>query len=161
MKTNYLFPHRFKLISGTLFLLSFIFLIVYFSYSGDEDNPFNFTFNVFAIVDSGLMHPTVFFGWTKNSITDEVLMLLVIVFGIIFAFSKEKQEDEMVATIRLHSLAWSTIANYTIVLLCYMLIYGFAFLNILMVAMFSQLVIFIVLFRFRIYSFYNAGQDEE
>jgi hypothetical protein len=83
-------------------------------------------------------------------------MCLTIIAGIIFAFSKEKHEDEMVAAIRLHSLAWATIVNYAILLLSYLLIFDIAFLNVLMAAMFTQLIIFIILFRFKMNGFYRA-----
>lgn len=161
MKTNYLFPHKFKWISGVLFVLSLLVLVLYFMFAEDEDSPLYLPVKVFAFVDSGFLTKSVFFGWTTNSITDEILMLVVLVSGIIYAFSKEKHEDEMVLAIRLHCLAWSTIANYSIILLCYSFIFGFGFLNILMVAMFSQLLIFIILFRYKMYRFNNTRQDEE
>lgn len=160
MKTNYLFPHRFKLISGVLFIASLASLMVYIPMSNPESQFLNVS--VFAIIgDNDFFGPTEYFIVTKNSIVDELLVLLIITSGIIFAFSKEKQEDEMVSAIRLNSLAWATIANYGILLFCYMFIFGLPFLNVLMGAMFSQLVIFIVLFRFKMYRFYNTRQDEE
>ena len=160
MKTNYLFPHRFKLMSGILFTLSFIALIVYTALNNPEESFFDFP--VFAIIgDNGFFGDTQFFTVVRNPILDEIIVLLVIATGIVFAFSKEKNEDEMVAVIRLHSLAWATITNYAILFACYFFIYGLPFLNILMGAMFSQLIIFILLFRYRIYQFYNPGQDEE
>ena len=160
MKTNYLFPHRFKWISGILFVISFIALIAYSSMSNVEDLPLNVW--VFAIVgDNDFFGPTDYFIMTKNPIMDELLVLSVIVSGIVLAFSKEKHEDEMVASIRLNSLAWATIANYSILLFCYLFIYGFPFLNVLMGAMFSQLVIFIILFRYKMYQFNTSRQDEE
>ncbi|MGQ2983574.1 hypothetical protein [Flavobacterium sp.] len=160
MKTNYLFPHRLKWISGILFIISFFALIAYSSMRNAEDLPLNVW--VFAIIgDNGFFGPADYFIITRNPILDELLVLLVIVSGIIFAFSKERHEDEMVASIRLHSLAWATIANYGILLFCYLFIYGFPFLNVLMGAMFSQLVIFIILFRYKMYQFNNSRQDEE
>jgi amino acid transporter len=117
---------------------------------------------VFALFDdSGFDEPTVFFGLTKTCITDELLVFMVIVSGLIFAFSKERHEDEMVASIRLQSLAIATIANYLIILFCYTFIFGFLFFNVMMAAMVSQLLIFIILFRFKMYRFYNSRQDEE
>jgi len=86
--------------------------------------------------------------------------LFVLVSGIVFAFSKEKHEDEMVQSIRLNSLAWATIANYSILLLCYLFVYGFPFTNVLMAAMFSQLIIFILLFRYKMYRFYTLQHEE-
>lgn len=162
MKTNYLFPHKWKIISGILFLISFVLLTVYFILNDHPENPLGYTTTVFALFDdSGFDGPTVFFGLTKTCITDEVLVLFTIVSGLIFAFSKEKHEDEMVASIRLQSLAIATIANYLIILFCYTFIFGFLFFNVMMAALFSQLLIFIVLFRFKMYRFYNTRQDEE
>ncbi|AWH84513.1 hypothetical protein HYN59_04995 [Flavobacterium album] len=158
MKTNYLFPYKWKAASGIVFTLSFACLCLVFFF---DKADFEIRANVFAIIGQQDLSDNIFFSVIEDSITDELLMLLLIPFGIIFAFSKEKQEDEMVSAIRLNSLAWATIANYSILLFCYLFIYGFPFLNILMGAMFSQLVIFIILFRFKMYHFYNSRQDEE
>ncbi|MHA3788424.1 hypothetical protein ACX0HA_09465 [Flavobacterium hauense] len=159
MKTNYLFPHKWKAISGILFFLSFIGLAMLFIL---DKSTFEFKANVFAFIgQKDILGDYVFLSVIEESITDELLMLFLIPSGIIYAFSKEKQEDEMVASIRLHSLAWSTILNYSIILFCYMFIYGFPFLNIMMVALLSQLLIFIALFRYKMYRFYNTRQDEE
>jgi len=160
MKTSYLFPHRLKTVSGILFVLSFITFVSFYAF--DQFGNFEYKAKVFAIIgNDGFLGDNDIFGWIENSIVDEVLATIVIVTGIVFAFAKEKHEDEMVQSIRLHSLAWATIANYGILLLCYLFVYGLPFLNVLMGAMFSQLIIFIVLFRIKMYQFYTARQDEE
>ncbi|AXG73750.1 hypothetical protein DVK85_05675 [Flavobacterium arcticum] len=160
MKTNFLFPYRLKTLSGILFSISFILLALFYSVS--EFSNFEIKAKVFALFgDTGLFGENESFFWIENSITDELLILLVIPFGIIFAFSKEKHEDEMVSAIRLNSLAWATIINYVIILLGYLFVYGMPFLNVLMVAMISQLLIFILLFRFRMYRFYKTAAHEE
>ncbi|MCO6147710.1 hypothetical protein [Flavobacterium sp. NRK1] len=158
MKTNYLFPHKWKTVSGILFLLSFIGLVVVFSF---DQGYFEIRSFVFAIIGQEKSLDYMFFKVIEESITDELLMLIAIPSGITYAFSKEKHEDEMVASIRLHSLVWSTIINYGIILFCYMFIYGMAFLDVMMVALLLQLLIFIVLFRYRMYRFYNTRPDEE
>ena len=158
MKTNFLFPYKWKVVSGILFTLSFACLCLLFFF---DKADFEFRANVFAIIGQKDMGNNIFFSVIEDSITDEILMLFLIPSGIIFAFSKEKQEDEMVASIRLHSLAWATIANYGILLFCYMFIFGLPFLNVLMGAMFSQLIIFIILFRYKMYHFNTSRQDEE
>lgn len=167
MKTNYLFPYKWKNISGVLFFISFITLIAY--YCVPDFASFQLNAKVFAIISDGdgiatdnkIFDSITFLGCTENSIADELLMLIVIASGIVYAFSKERNEDEMVASIRLHSLVWATIINYALILLSYLFIYGFTFLNVLMAIMFSQLIIFIILFRFKMYRFYNSRQDEE
>lgn len=158
MKTNYLFPYKWKTISGILFLLSLIFLgttVVF------NSHPFEINANVFAIIGQQGLGDNVFFTVINDNITDELLILIAIPTGIIYAFSKEKYEDEMVASIRLHSLVWATIINYGIMLFCYMFVYGIPFLSVMMIALLSHLLIFIVLFRYKMYRFYNTRQDEE
>lgn len=160
MKTNYLFPYRLKKISGAIFLISFITLTVF--YFLDEFAYFEIKSKVFAVVgNTGLLGENDWFGWVENSITDEILVVLSIVFGIIFAFSKEKYEDEMVMSVRLNSLAWATIINYILIVLSYIFIYGVSFLTVMSAIMFSQLLIFIILFRYNIYKLNKAGADEE
>jgi hypothetical protein len=160
MKANYLFPHKFKKISGLLFL---IFLAAYITlFVFDAPTKYDFNIKVFAVIgDVGFFEEIIYMGLIDNYILDEVFMLVIIPAGIIYSFSREHREDEMVASIRLHSLAWATIANYLIILFCYMFIFGLPFLNILMAAMFSQLLIFIVLFRYRMFRFNKSVQDEE
>lgn len=160
MKTPYLFPHKLKVVSGVLFVISLIVLVGF--YVTDQFATFEIKSKVFAVFgDTGLLGESDWFMWIETSVLDEILMAFVIVFGLLFAFSKEKQEDELVASIRLHSLAWATIANYTILLLCYLFIYGVPFLNVLNVAMFSQLLIFIALFRYKMYRFQKSAGHEE
>ena len=160
MKTSYLFAHRLKTISGILFVLSSILFVSFYAF--DQFGNFEYKAKVFAIIgNDGFLGNNEIFDWVENSIVDEVLATIVIVSGVVFAFAKEKHEDEMVQSIRLHSLAWATIANYGILLFCYLFVYGLPFLNVLMGAMFSQLIIFIILFRYKMYRFYTTQQDEE
>ncbi len=160
MKTSYLFPHRYKIAGGILFVLSFAALISFYVF--DWYGNFEIKAKVFAILgDDGFLGDSELFGWLENSVLDEMLMVVVILSGIVFAFAKEKHEDEFVQALRLHSLVWATIANYSILLFCYLFIYGTPFLNVLMAAMFSQLLIFIVTFRIKMYHFYNTMVNEE
>lgn len=164
MKTSYLFPNRFKVISGILFVVSFIMLTVVLKH----DDKYAVNTKVFAIVSNAdpsgnneIIGRTQYFKWIENSITDELVMVVFVLSGLVFAFSKEKHEDEMVAAIRLKSLAWSTIANYAIFLLAYLFVYGLPFMGIIMHAAFSQLVIFIILFRINMYRFTKFAANEE
>lgn len=160
MKTNYLFSHKLKFTSGILFSTSLVMLILF--YCLDKFSTFEIKAKVFAIFgNDGFIGDNGWFMWIENSILDEILMTFIIVFGLLFAFSKEKHEDELVASIRLHSLAWATIINYCILLFFYLFIYGVPFLNVLMLAMFSQLIIFIILFRYKMFRFNTIRHNEE
>jgi|SRR5690554_1170317 len=161
MKTSYLFPYRFKRISGVVFWLVLIITIYGFlDYNAIIENDFFYS-KVFAVADTGFLSENIIFGTTQNYILDEMLFLLLIVSGLIYAFSKEKTEDEMVSKIRLDSLVWATYFNYILILLCYIFLYGFAFLNVMMIALFSHLLFFIIRFRWMMYKQNKLSYDEE
>lgn len=169
MKTKYLFPYRFKWISGAVFLISFISLIMLLIDS-DIFSKINPEVPVFAIAGTGEVvfdsatkttwFPVNYFTFIYNNILDEILLFLLIIGGLIFAFSREKIEDEMIMKIRLDSLAWATYFNYVVILFCYLFFYGFSFLNVLVAAMLSNLLFFIVRFRWVIYT-YNKIYNEK
>lgn len=160
MKTSYLFPYQFKKISGIVFWVSLLLLSGY--YILDNFGNFEIKTKVFSVIgNSGLLGDSEWFMWIENSIVDEVLFLLLIVSGLVYAFSKEKTEDEMVSKIRLDSLVWATYFNYIVILLCYMFIYGIAFLNVMMVALFSHLLFFIIRFRWIMYKQNKSSGYEE
>ncbi len=160
MKTSYLFPYRFKKISGFLFWITLLLLCSFVMF--DSYGNFEIKTKVFAVVaDTGLLGGSEWFNWVENSIVDEILFILLIASGLVYAFSKEKTEDEMVSKIRLDSLVWATYFNYIIILLCYMFLYGFAFLNVMMIALFSHLLFFIIRFRWMMYKQNKLSYDEE
>jgi len=161
MKTTYLFPYRYKWVSGIMLGISMILFAL--SWAGDKYKPFEIVADVFAIRGKKgfLFGPNEWFVWVTNDISDEIFFTLTIISGLVFAFSKEKTEDEMVASIRLNSLVRATVSNYLILLFLYLTVYDSPFLSVLNVAMFSQLFIFILLFRVSMYRFNKSAQYEE
>lgn len=160
MKTSYLFPYRFKKVSGFLFWISLLLICGYVMF--DNYGNFEIKTKVFAIVgNTGLLGGNAWFSWVENSIVDEILFILLIISGLVYAFSKEKTEDEMVSKIRLDSLVWATYFNYILILLCYMFLFGFAFLNVMMIALFSHLLFFIIRFRWMMYKQNKLSGYEE
>lgn len=169
MKQTFLFAHRFKRISGIIFLISLLFFIgMVINY--DFFNAINPKLPVFAIAGSGELVndassetpflSNYYFIWIYNEVLDEIIFTILIVSGIVFAFSKEKIEDEMIRKIRMESLAWATYFNYAVLLLAYLLFYGLPFLQVLAISMFSNLLFFILRFRWMIYQ-YKKEFDEE
>ena len=159
MKANYLFPHIFKKRSAVLLVASFLaFLIV--SFTNREQEVIQVPVTVFALIfDSGL--EINYFGFIENNIIDEILTAIFIVSGLVFAFSKEKIEDEMVSKIRLESLVWATYVNYGILLLCVIFIYGFSFLQVMQYNMFTLLLFFIIRFHWTLYKNSKLANYEE
>ena len=62
-------------------------------------------------------------------------------------FSKEKQEDEMVNALRLAAMKWALIANFTMIVVGTILIYGIAYFQFMSFSLFSLLVIYNLKFR--------------
>ena len=159
MKTNYLFPNSFKNVSGIVFLLSLLGLIFVPIINKDAET-IKLEINVFAILyDEGLSTKSL--AWINDDIFPEIIGVVLILSGIIFAFSKEKTEDEMVSKIRLESLVWATYVNYACLLFCILFIYGLPFFNIMVYNMFTLLLIFIIRFHWMLFQNNTLAGDEE
>ena len=119
----YLFPSRFKNISGLIFYLTnMIGVVVYFSgVSLDE---------LLVIKVPAIINEPIFTNnkgiWIENGILDELITVVLIISGIIHSFSREKMEDEYISSIRLQALTWSIYVNYSLVILATLLIFEMA-----------------------------------
>jgi hypothetical protein len=76
-------------------------------------------------------------------------------------FSKEKNEDEFIANLRLSSLLWAVLVNYGLLLLAFVFVYGFPFLNVMVYNMFTVLIIFIARFNYILHRNSNYKPDEK
>jgi len=160
MKKTYLFPYRSKKVSGVVFFLTLFIVLTVILFDLDL---IEIPSKVFAVaVDYGVFGKNNgWLMWTEDSITDEILFIPLISSGLIYAFSKEKVEDEMVSKIRLDSLVWATYFNYTLIILSYVFFYGFVFFDVMMIALFSHLLFFIIRFRWMMFKQNKLATDEE
>ncbi len=117
MKTNLLFPHRYRLIGWILFVPSLV-LGLFYLYA-----DLRLSFLTFGKPDP---NSALFDSWPIN-LTDEVAALGLIIGLLFIAFAREKHEDEMIQQLRLESLQWSVYANYIILSLAIILIHGSPF----------------------------------
>lgn len=158
MKLNYLFPHRFKRI-GTLILIPFM-LLGWYVVNYDIE-PEIFDFNVPAIFVDEIMGEKFVFGMTENNILNEIVGVVLIISFLMVAFSKEKQEDELIAKIRLDSLVWATYVNYAVLLFSMLFIYGMSFFWVMIFNMFTILLFFIVRFNWQVKKLNKTMSYEE
>lgn len=147
MKLNYLFPHRFKRI-GIMLLIPSIFLGWYVVNYDIE--PELFDLKVPAIFVDEIFGEKYIFGMTENNILNELIGIILIVSFLMVAFSKEKQEDELIAKVRLESLVWATYVNYAVLLISMIFIFGISFLWVMIFNMFTILLFFIIRFNWQV-----------
>ncbi len=158
MKTNYLFPYRFKKLGWVVFIPTLVISIIYLFF---EHEIAFFDRQVPAFFSDDFLEKSRFFALIENNVLDEILCFLLIVSGLLLSFSKEKTEDEMVRQIRLESLVWATYANYIVLLCCILFIYGTPFFTVMIYNMFTVLFFFIIRFHWMIYKASKICEDEK
>lgn len=142
MVIRFLLPHKIKFVGIVLFLLGLVAAYLRF-YIGLK--PSYLTVPVFAVYSSFLETKT--FQVIKNNVSEEITALLLLLGLFAINFSKEVIENEKVDSLRLFSFASSVLLNTMILIFCVLFIFGFAFVNVLMFNMFSQLMIYQIIFR--------------
>jgi predicted ABC-type exoprotein transport system permease subunit len=81
--------------------------------------------------------------------------------GILVACSRQVREDEYIGQVRLESLLWALYLYYALLLLCFPLISGTAFLLVMMYALFTPLLLFLVRLHWVLYRSANAAAHAE
>ena len=152
---NYLFNYKYKKISGWIFYLLIpvgLFLLL------TERIQDIFVVNVFSIFSSisVLGQERTGFGWIENGLGDEVFTLLIIVSGIVNSFSSEKIEDELISRIRLESLSLSLFISFGLIIISTFLVYNLNYMYVLVSNLFLIILLFNLIFKFRLYKHYNS-----
>ncbi|MCH8546132.1 MAG: hypothetical protein LAT54_05315 [Cryomorphaceae bacterium] len=155
MISNHLFPKQYRMIGWMLFVPGIILGIWSLFF---DSHPF-FDRQVFAVIAEKNLNSYVYFSWKENNILDEIAAVLIIIGGMLAAFSKLPNEDELISQLRLDSLLWATYLNYFILLLSVMFVYEFAFFPIIVFNMFTILIFFLL--RFHWVLFRNRLQNDE
>jgi hypothetical protein len=145
MKTLLLFPHAWRW-PGVILAVLGIALGALGMFAGY--NPEWMEFRVPALFKEEFLGPQGWFKMVNNNLSDELALVLSIIGLIIVAFSREKNEDEYALHLRLDALLWAVYANYGILLLGTLFIYGSGFFYVLVFNCLTILVIFIGRYRF-------------
>ncbi len=158
MTTKLLLPNRYKkmgwfiLIPATLLGLT----VVYNQFGADWLSA-----RVFAIAADGTFGNYKYFSFINTNITNTVIGSLFIIGALLVSFSKEKNEDEFIAELRLSSLLWAVCVSYILLLIAFVLVYGTPFLDVMIYNMFTVLIIFIVRFNYLMYKNSKTITDEK
>src|SRR5262249_47986636 len=97
--------------------------------------------------------PATFMGFAHVELMTTLICVLIIVGALMAGFSREKNEDEFIARIRLESLLWAVYVNYGLLLFLLLFVYGIEFLDVMVFSMFTVLLIFLL--RFNIVLYFN------
>ncbi len=146
---NHLLPHQWLIPSGVLFYSATIVgvLLISSTLSMDAINLEVSVPNIFKLDDPLVGHNQ---AWIKNNLVDEIICFLLCISGLIHGFSAESDEDEYTNFLRFQAMKWSFVINFSLLALVSLLVYGFAYWQVILISMFSVLVTFIVWFRITI-----------
>ncbi len=147
MKTNLLFPHRYRLIGWLLFIPSAVLGLAEMYY----DVRFSWLSVSISKEFTIQIGPSITNFFNTQNLTDEVAALGVIIGLLFIAFAKERVEDEMISRLRLEALQWSVYANYIILAIALLTVYEDRFLAVMIYNMFTVLLVFIARFRWLLY----------
>lgn len=158
MSTKLLLPNRYKKIGW------FILIPATISGLALAYNEFGVDWlwaKVFAIANDGSDLHYKYFSIRYSNITNTVIGSLFIIGAMLVSFSKEKNEDEFIAELRLSSLLWAVCVSYILLLIAFLLVYGSPFLDVMVYNMFTVLIIFIIRFNYLLYKNSKTVSDEK
>lgn len=158
MTPQLLLPHRFKKI-GWLLLVPASILGMILILTDLDAMPLHAT--VFTFVNDEILGHVQYFGFSRINMTTTLVAILFIGGALLVGFSKEKSEDEFIASLRQSSLLWAVLLNSILLLLAFAFVYGTVFLTVMMYNIFTVLVIYIARFNYILYRNSRSESDEK
>ena len=158
MSSKLLLPNRYKTLGWFILIPSTLvgLILAYHQFGLDW-----IWARVFAIANDGKEGNYMYLGSRYTNITNTVVGSCFIIGALLVSFSKEKNEDEYIAEIRLSSLLWAVWVSYILLLIAFLLIYGSPFLDVMVYNMFTVLIIFIVRFNYILHKNSKTVSDEK
>ena len=163
MNTKLLFPHRYKKVGWLLLvpgLLLTIVSLIAMLFPNDSWTVKHLNFLGESMLTTKWIYISDFhkvlplqtdFGFSGEDLMNEIIMTFVTIGFLLVAFSKEKQEDEYIATVRAESLIWGFYVNIIYFLIGIWLVYGGDFWTFLYWSLVIPPVVFLVRFHWFIY----------
>lgn len=93
-------------------------------------------------------------GWL-----DEISIIGLTTALLLAGFSREKDEDECITSLRLKALVWSVYVSYAILMAGTLFIYELDYLTFTFANIFSVLIFFILKYQWMIYRFRREGHE--
>ena len=146
MKKSYLLPVGFKK-AGLWMVFPFLALCVL--YLCDAMDGVNLT--VFNVWMPALVGYSGWFTIEDTNLIDEIAMLGLLVSLVFIGLSRERDEDEMTAHIRMQSFVWSAWATSAVIAFGIFFVYGLEFVTFMLVAMYLYLALYAIKFNLAMY----------
>ena len=159
MKRSYLLPSGFRKAGWLMFvpgvILGALYLFgeypVWLELGGTK---------AFALFD-GFSDTNMFTVTFNDSWTEEFIIILLALALLFIGFSREKDEDECIANIRMNALVWAMTVNTALLIASTLLIFGLPYLTFMSIYMFSLMVLFIAKYQWLIYRFRKNSNNDE
>ncbi len=147
MISKFLFPSKFKT-PGLILLISGLVLGIPNVFFGFE--PSFLDISTFCLYGGNgfLSGSNVFCSFIETNVYNEIISVAIIVGGLLYGCSKEKEEDEFISKLRLDSLLIATYMNYGLLILTIIFIYGMPFFTVIVFNMFTLLFFFTIRFKY-------------
>ncbi len=145
---KFLLPVSFRLV-GIVFFISGVLTGFTRFYLGIKPKLLNM--KVFAVYSEYLDEK--YMKAVQNNVGEEVTIFLIITGLFLFAFSREKLENEIIHQIRYKSMIMSFYLSYAFILAANFFTFGFAFIYMLIFYSGVPLLAYILLFQFHLYLF--------
>ena len=160
MKKDYLFPYRFKWIGWSLFLpFALLFFVGGMFTNAIDDDLISFPT---LVIEAGFHHDAELFVGVQHEGMFEEICIVAMSLGLLFvAFARERDEDEYVEHLRLHSFVWAIKANTVLLILGTWFFFGGLYLWFILFWLISLFLIYIAKFQWELRKMRKEGGDEE
>jgi len=114
---------------------------------------------VFALVCNTNFMDVGFCKIIKNCLFDELSVIGLAVSLLFIAFSKEKDEDECIAELRMRSLVWAIIVNYSLLIVVTVFVYDTFYMTFAFIDLFTMLFLFMIKYNIELYKFRRTNNE--
>jgi len=166
MKKDYLFPHYFKWIGWCLFLP---FALAFFVGQGMEvvdDDLISFPTLMIGVGELDFFHEEgvsrgLVASINKEGMFDEICVVAMSLGLLFVSFARERDEDEYVEHLRLHSFAWAIKANTVLLILGTWFFFGGLYMWFILFWLISLFLIYIAKFQWELHLMRKEAGNEE
>lgn len=159
MKKNDLFPHRFKLIGWCLFVPFFGLLLLMMATDLIDDSLI--TFPTLGISLGGFFDGKAGVHIVREGMLQEIVFVGLSLGLLFISFSKERDEDELIGSLRMQSFVWAVKWNTALLIVGTWIIFGSLYLYFMYLWIFSLFFFYIGRFEWQLYQLRKEGDHEE